>query len=55
MASHQDQKPLLHLCVNISPSVSAVSYLRPLRQVALVGDPALLVGADSVVDIRTPG
>lgn len=32
----------------------ACQHSRPLRQVALVGDPALLVGADRVVDVGTP-
>lgn len=30
-------------------------YLRPLWEVALVGDPAFVIGANSVVDIWTPG
>lgn len=29
--------------------------LRPLGQVALVGDPAFVVGAHRVVDVKTPG
>jgi len=30
-------------------------HSRPLGKIALVSDPALLIGANSVVDIRTPG
>ena len=30
-------------------------YSRPLGEVALVGDPALVVGGHGVVDVSTPG
>lgn len=29
-------------------------YIRPLGQVALVGDPALVIGVHCIVDVRAP-
>lgn len=33
----------------------ALDHLRPLGEIALVGDPSLVIRTNGVIDIRTPG